>query len=74
VRLVLLDHPHVGQAAVHTVAQGKINQSVHAAERDHGLGPLFGQHFEPAAPAAGQDERKDFGTFGWHSDKVVPAA
>ena len=39
----LLDHPHVGDARAKAVRQRKVDQPIHPAEGDRGLGPIVGE-------------------------------
>ncbi len=51
--LVLFDYPHVGEAAVHAVAQGEVNEAVQSPVWDRRLCPHLRQGAHPAACPAG---------------------
>ncbi len=58
-RGVLGQHGHVGEAGVHRVRQGEVDDPVLAAERDARLGAHLGEHGQPLTLAPGQDQGQD---------------
>src|SRR5215208_6476426 len=71
VRLVLLDDPDVRNSAVHTVAEGKVDQAVDTGVGHDRLRPDLGQHLEPAALAAGHDQGQHLAI--GHAQSLLPA-
>jgi hypothetical protein len=69
VRLELLHHPHVGQAAVHAAAEREVDEVVDAGERERGLGARGGEGAEARPLAAGEDERENLRT--WHGGRAA---
>ena len=56
--LVLQRHPHVGEVGVHQPREGEVDQPVHPAVRQRGLGPLARQHVHPGPLAPGLHQGK----------------
>ena len=63
-RRVLRQDADVGQAGVHRVAEGEVDDPVLATERDSRLRAHLRQDAEPLALAAREDERQDRGGHG----------
>ena len=59
--LVLNREPDVGDAAVHQVRQGNVDQLVGATEGERGLGALTGEHVEARTLPARLDDGQDGG-------------
>jgi hypothetical protein len=66
VRLVLLDHPDVVDAAVVAVGEREVDQPVDACEWHRGLGALGRQDVEAPALAAREHEREDGAAIASH--------
>ena len=63
--LVLQRHPHVGQVGVHEPREGEVDQPVHPAVRQRGLGPLAREHVHPGPLAPGLHQGQHL-TASWH--------
>ena len=59
VRLVLNQDGDFPQSGVQAVAERKVDDAVFSAERDGGLGALFGERMQPFALSSGQHHRED---------------
>jgi hypothetical protein len=72
VRLVLREHAHAADAAVHAVRQREVDDAKLAAEGHGRFGPPVGKVLQPRAAAPGQDQRQGVAgqtadeTFGVH--------
>ena len=56
--LVLAGRPTRRQVGVHEAGEREVDQPVHPAERQRGLGPLAGEHVHPPALSAGLHQRQ----------------
>ena len=71
VRRVLLDHPHIRDAAVVAVREREVDQAVDAAERERGFRAPVRQRTQPVAFAAGEHEAQHLASAGFHRGRQL---